>query len=423
MRHRLRREEVVTIEVLAERGQSKSEIARALGVTEGTVRYHLKHHGDCSEDGRKDKPRLAEAVAGIIDVWVERQRDGDRPVNVRDLYDHLVDDHDYAGSYKSVLRYMRAKYPKPPMRTYRRVEKPPGAQVQTDWAEYPGIDVGRGPERLHAFMMVLSHSRKTVMVWSRTEDQLGWLWCHNEAFRRLCGIAAVNRVDNVKTAVVRGAGAWGVLNETYRTYARMLGFHIDPCQPRAANAKGKVEAKVRLSRLRAGPGARRYDGLAHLQAWSDARLETWAKQAVCPATGRKVQDSWEAEVPLLSPLPMLLPEPFDVVVTRPVHRDCMVHFEDRQYPVPFQYVGRRVEVRGCAGKVQIAADGKVLREYERHTPERVLVDPTCYEGQATADVLPPLPLGRMGRRLQELFEMPVQARPIDLYAALAEVAR
>ena len=38
MRHRLPEEEVVTIEVLAERGQSKSEIARTLGVTEGTVR-------------------------------------------------------------------------------------------------------------------------------------------------------------------------------------------------------------------------------------------------------------------------------------------------------------------------------------------------------------------------------------------------
>lgn len=68
MRHRLREEEVVTIEVLAEQGQSKSEIARTLGVTEGTVRYRLKRQGDRNEDGRKEKPRLAEAVAGVIDV-------------------------------------------------------------------------------------------------------------------------------------------------------------------------------------------------------------------------------------------------------------------------------------------------------------------------------------------------------------------
>ena len=36
-----------------------------------------------------------------------------------------------------------------------------------------------------------------------------------------------------------------------------------------------------------------------------------------------------------------------------VRSDCHVDFEGRQYPVPFQYVGLTVEVRGCAGKVQI----------------------------------------------------------------------
>jgi hypothetical protein len=119
----------------------------------------------------------------------------------------------------------------------------------------------------------------------------------------------------------------------------------------------------------------------------------------------------------------LLPEPFDIAVMRPVHKDCMVRFEDRSYPVPFQWVGRRVEVRGCATKVQILAEGQVLREYPRKTRERILIDPTCYEGEATDRVSPPRPLGRMGRKLQELYELPVERRPLDLYAALAEVAR
>jgi hypothetical protein len=35
----------------------------------------------------------------------------------------------------------------------------------------------------------------------------------------------------------------------------------------------------------------------------------------------------------------------------------------------------------------------------------------------------PKPLGRMARKLLELSETPVQQRPVDLYAALAEVAR
>jgi Mu transposase, C-terminal domain len=170
------------------------------------------------------------------------------------------------------------------------------------------------------------------------------------------------------------------------------------------------------------PGDRPFDGLEHLQDWTDRRLESWAKRSICPATGLTVQASWELELERLAPLP-ILPEPFDVVVTRPVHGDCMVNFESRSYPVPFHHVGQQVEVRGCADKVQILAGGEIIREYPRGTVERVLTDPSCYEGESTDRVLAPPPLGRMGRKLQEIMTLPVERRPIDLYAALAEVAR
>lgn len=133
-------------------------------------------------------------------------------------------------------------------------------------------------------------------------------------------------------------------------------------------------------------------------------------------------ESWRAEKERLAPLPVL-PEPFDVVVTRPVTKDCMVAFEGHTYSVPFEHAGSEVEVRGCAGRVQVLADGRVLREYERGTERLVVIDPTCYEGPGTDRVAPPAPLGRMGARLQEILEMPVATRPIDLYEALAGVAR
>lgn len=419
---RLSREEIVTIQVLAKKGQNHCEVARTLGVSEGTVRYHLARAASGAQDRRRDKPMKAEAVSGVIGAWMEARAGRERPVNVRELYEHLVFEWNYEGSYRSVLRYVRRHWPQPKIRTYRRVETPPGAQTQTDWAEYRRVDIGEGPERLSAFIMVLSHSRKPAIVWSRRQDQLSWLTCHNEAFSRLAGVAAVNRIDNVKTAMIRGAGAWGVIHPVYRAYARAVGFHIDACRPGQAQEKGKVEAKVRFSRLLVDPQVRRWDSLEELQDWTDRRVERWSERALCPATGKTVQASWEEELCRLAPLP-LLPQPFDVVVTRLVHEDCLVRFEDHLYAVPFRYVGQQVEVRGCAGKVQILAEGRVVREYPRHTAQRILLDSSCYEGEATERVLPPPPLGRMGRRLQEIYEMPVEQRPVDLYAALAEVAR
>lgn len=418
----LSQEEIVTIGVLAEKGQNHCEIARTVGVTESTVRYHLRRAAEGAEDGRKGKLERASALAEVIAAWHADREGRSRPINVTELYEHLIAEHDYVGSYQSVRRFVRRHYPKPRIRTYRRVETVPGAQSQTDWGEFAGVDVGRGPEPLSAFVMTLSHSRKTAVVWSRRKDLLSWLTCHNRAFERLAGIAAVNRIDNVKTALASGAGPWGQIHPAYRAYSKAVGFHIDACQARDPEAKGKVEAKVRLSRLRADPGRQRFDSLEDLQQWTDQRLHDWSGRAICPATGRTIEESWQQELDRLRVLP-ILPEPFDIAITRPVHKDCIVRFENRSYPVPFQYVGQRVEVRGCVDTVQILAEGRILREYPRHTDERILQDPSCYEGEATDRVAPPRPLGKMARRLQELWDMPVEQRPLDLYEHLAEVAR
>jgi len=423
---RLRPEEIVTIGVLDEKGMARREIARRLEVWEGAVRYHLRRRAAGAVDGRKQKVFKAIGVKPEIDAWFSAQPtdEGSRPVNVRDLFEHLVESHHYGGSYSSIVRFVRANYPRPKLRTYRRVETVPGAQSQTDWGEFPRVDVGEAEDvSLSAFVMVLSHSRKFAIVWSLSHDLVSWLHCHNEAYRRLGGIAAVNRIDNVKTALSQGAGAWGTVHPTYRAYARTMGFHVDACQPGEANAKGKTEAKVRLSRLLVDVARERYGCLEALQAETDERVECWAKKTICPATGTTVDDAWKAEIEHLRPLPPFLPEPFDLSVERPVHRDCLVHFEGRQYTVPFAFAGLKVEVRGCAGKVQILHGGKILKEYPRGTEKRLLLDPMCYEGEATDRVLPPPPLGRMGRRLQRILETPVEKRPVDLYAALLEVAR
>jgi hypothetical protein len=108
-----------------------------------------------------------------------------------------------------------------------------------------------------------------------------------------------------------------------------------------------------------------------------------------------------------------------------VHKDCTVHVEGRSHVVPFIRAGRAVEVHGRSGSVQVLGPGTgmVLVSYPRHAAERLLIDPACYAGPGTAEVRPPKPLGRMARKLEEIAALPVERRPVDLYAALAEVAR
>ena len=337
---KLTREQIVTIEVLQQRGQSQSQTARILGVSEGAVRYHLRRARDGATDGRQKPSRieqlgLAEAVAHWWQAQVEILGQ-ERPPSVQLLHEFLRAEYGYDGSYKSVRKFVRARYGRPPIRPFRRVETPPGAQTQSDWGEFRRVDLGDpdGPTTVYAFVMVLSHSRKEAVVWSRSMDQLAWHHVHNEAYRRLGGVAAVNRIDNLKTGIARGCGAWGQINEQYRVYARTMGFHVDACEVRSPEQKGKTERRVGDCKGLDVQG-RRFDGLAGLQSWTDADRAARAIKRICPATGLSVAASWEAEKPFLRPLPELLPEPFDLVKTAPVHKDCTVHFEGRSYVVPF----------------------------------------------------------------------------------------
>jgi hypothetical protein len=68
-------------------------------------------------------------------------------------------------------------------------------------------------------------------------------------------------------------------------------------------------------------------------------------------------------------------------------------------------------------------EGRVVACHARHTRSRLLIDPAHYEGPGDERVEAPVPLGKMGRRLEEIAAMVPERRPLDLYAALAEVAR
>ena len=170
---RLDPEARMTIKTLAARGATNSHIARLLGVTEGAVRHHLARMQAGALDGRSRQEPKAACVAAAIDHWRQMQEEG--PINLAVLHAWLVSEHGYSGSLRSIQRYWARTYPAPALRARRRVETPPGAQAQVDWAHFPAIVVGGLAQDLVALHMVLSWSRKAAIVWSETKDMLAWV--------------------------------------------------------------------------------------------------------------------------------------------------------------------------------------------------------------------------------------------------------
>ena len=208
---KLSKEQIVTIRVLEAQGESATATARRLGVKEGAVRYHRRRAAAGFEPGGPDGRAKAcliqqTGLVEAVDQWWHRQQQltPERPPSVKELHAHLQVEFGYRGSYKSVRRYVRKRFAPPQRRPYRRIETPPAAQVQTDWAEQVHVDIGDpdGPTPLHALVLTLSHSRKEAVIWSRSMDQLAWHHGHNEALKRLGGVPAVNRIDYVAGHII-----------------------------------------------------------------------------------------------------------------------------------------------------------------------------------------------------------------------------
>lgn len=422
---------------MKERGTSVRQLAKQMGVTEGALRYRLKAQEEPTTDGRAQQDTALDGYEEAVYVIQDRLGDGrltgeGRPCQARQIYQALVRDHGYGGSYKAVVRHLRRRYGTPKIRAFRRVETPAGVQAQHDWFEV-AVPIGGKRQKVQALVGTLSHSRARFCWVSRDQCQLAWHTGHLALFERYRGVPLWVRIDNLKTGMASGAGSHGVVNRSYEIFARTCGFEIDPCRPRMGSDKGKAERSVRTFRGAFGEVFRRGAGsMEELQHRLDGEAEALLDRLDCPVTGTSVREAWRAERRLLQPLASMV-EPFDVLVNRKVQRDCLISFEGRRYSVPFEWVGRQVEIWGTLSHVVILAEGEEVARHARGTRQRLLIDPRHYEGASTDRVERPTPLGQRARlqmaglsstSRQALLDTPEQvARPLDAYVRLVEAHR
>jgi transposase len=437
---KLSKEQVMVAMGMQERGASVRQLARQLGVTEGALRYRLNRAAKpAGADGRARQPTALDGLGEVVEAIQERLEDGrltgrGRPCQALEIYEVLVRDHGYEGSYKAVVRHLRRKHGPAKLRALRRVETPPGVQAQHDWYEVQ-TPIGSRRQRLQMLTGTLSHCRARFSWASQDQTQLSWHTGHLALFERYGGVPLWVRIDNLKTGVASGAGPSAVVNASYRVFARTCGFEVDPCRPAKGSDKGKAERSVRTFRSAYGEVLRTGAGTFEEFQWRlDARSQELLDRLTCPVTGTSVREAWEAERQLLQPLPTMA-EPFDVVVTRRVSRDCLVSFEGRRYSVPFAWVGRQVDVLGTHVHVLVWAQGAEIARHARGTRARLLIDPAHYEGPSTDRVERPTPLGQRGRLqmaglsigaahpLLLLADGGRVARPLDEYVQLVEAFR
>ena len=280
--------------------------------------------------------------------------------SARSIYQDLVQEKVYAGSYDSVKRYIRKLRKRLP-RLYARIETAPGEEAQVDFGEgAPTLKNGRYPKPW-LFVMTLSYSRKSYeeVVWH--QDVETFIRCHEHAFAHLGGVPQIIRIDNLKSGVIKAHLYEPELNPHYFAFSQHYQFVILPCKVATPQHKGKVESNVKYVQNNALKG-KKFDSLEdqnqYLRHWN----KTWASTRIHGTVKKQVNAMYQAEIPCLKPLPEAS-FPFFRIAQRKVNIvDSHIEIAGAYYPVPPQFMGQKVIVHYNQKWVKIFDNQQLIQQ-------------------------------------------------------------
>jgi transposase len=282
-------------------------------------------------------------------VIVEKLSQG---LTAQRVYQDLVDDHAYTGSYDSIKRYAR-KFKRHAPKWFERLTTSPGREAQVDFGKAPCTVLYNGRYRHpHIFKITLSHSKMAYaeLVWK--QDIETWIRCHERAFRFFGGVPETVKLDNLKAGVITPDKYEPVMNQVYAAYASHAGFVPLPCTPYQPNQKGRVEHDVGYTQSN-GLAAKRFESLDEaniaLRHWN----KKWASTRIHGTTRIQVQKMFDTtERTALKPLPQTEFPLFKAEIRKVDVNGC-VAIARNFYSVPCAYVGSEVLVHFNSDNVKV----------------------------------------------------------------------
>jgi len=273
----------------------------------------------------------------------------------------------YDGGYDAVRRYAAAWKSRESEATaaaYVPLSFAPGEAYQFDWS-HEIVVIDGVTTTVKVAHVRLCHSRMMFVRAYPRETQEMVFDAHDKAFAFFGGACTRGIYDNMKTAV--DAVFVGKERAYNRRFLQMCSHYlVEPvaCTPAAGWEKGQVENQVGTVRQRFFAPRVKMKSYAELNAWLADRCIAWARaQRHTEMPDRTIWEVFEAERASLVPYA----GPFDGfhAVPAAVSKTCLVRFDSNKYSVAASAVGRPVEIRAYAERIELRQDGRVVGEHRR----------------------------------------------------------
>ncbi len=216
------------------------------------------------------------------------------------------------------------------------------------------------------FVAVLGASSYTYAEATWSQDLANWTGSHMRAFEFFGGVPEIVVPDNLRSGVSRACRYEPDLNRTYQEMAAHYGVAVMPARPRKPRDKAKVEAGVQLVErwILAALRHRRFTSLAELNQAIAELLERLNQRPFRKRSGSRASLFESVDRAALKPLPVERYE-FGAWKTARVNIDYHVEIERHYYSVPYQLVGRQVEIRLADRTVEIFHRGQRVASHVR----------------------------------------------------------
>jgi transposase len=365
------------------RGRSIKEIVRELHVSRNTVRKVIRSGATALTYERSVQPL---PKLGPWQVDLDRllatnaaQSPRERLTLIR-IFEALRG-LGYEGGYDAVRRYAR---------TWRRERSAltadafvpltfaPGEAYQFDWS-HEVVLINGTTVQIRVAHVRLCHSRMLFVRAYPRESQEMVFDAHDRAFAFFKGACQRGIYDNMKTAVE--SVFVGRERGYNRRFLQMCSHYlVDPvaCTPASGWEKGQVENQVGLVRERFFTPRVRVKSFDELNAFLLDQCIAYAKAHRHPEQReRTIWQVFEAERPALVPYAGRF-DGFHAVPAS-VSKTCLVRFDNNRYSVQASAIGRPVEIRAYAERIEVRQDGRAVGEHPRvFGRDQTVFDPWHY---------------------------------------------
>ena len=310
----------------------------------------------------RGRPKM-EPFLRIIDEILETDKKAPKKQRhtAKRIYDRLVEEHKFDGSYTSVKNTVR-KWRQGCKEAFLPLSHPPGeAQVDFGFAE---IDLAGERVKVALFVMSLPYSDAFFVQAFPSECTESFQEGHKRSFEFFGGVPARISYDNSRVAVSKFTGSRSrvLTNEFLRLQSHYL-FKEHFCLVRRANEKGHVEQLVGFGRRNFLVPVPRVNSIEELNEHLHSRCTADLDRRLTGKSQSK-RELLAEEREFLLDLPK---QAFDARrVTRAAANSLsLVRFDTNNYSVPVKYAHREITIVATVDQVRLVHQDQLVATHPR----------------------------------------------------------